>query len=465
MFDRHQNILHSLPEKIQRAITNALAGGNAAEVEQAWRNEFADLLTGSSGATTLHGLEFLHPHGAEAGKRVSGMLTSTWRDRWANSLSYPADCVFEILQGRTGPDLARFPVGVWELSLNFTLASELFSKDETIFFAIDNPMRRDRALRFAEFSGPAWKGVLRSAWFEVYGAGARDHEIRIFGTEKPGDDGEQQQNDQEQDSTNAASPNETDVVAEPKRVRGRLDAHASLFDQTAFAVINPHDRSTKTGKPIFYEVVPPKREALLRLQYLPVALPMKAEEGWKRAFAKQAANDLAALAPVIERLLRDRGIGAKTSAGFGQIADPITGSIRFNVVGEAEKATVAVDLPRPQDQDRKYFESPGVLIEKFRNADGSLNRSPAGLNKLEKQWHQKAVKWWEIEGQAAWERRIAGIPDEAAPQAQQLLPRRARMVRTEKATLDGVSSIAEELKKVAKQIFDSIEGRGDDAQA
>ncbi|MCX8071765.1 MAG: RAMP superfamily CRISPR-associated protein [Candidatus Binatia bacterium] len=111
---------------------------------------------------------------------------------------------------------------------------------------LDNPVRKDRVFGLPYMSAASWKGML--CWACRMQARLREHLaqgkrfddwtdpawiLHLFGSEY-GD-----RNDFK---------------------HGALVFHPTWFDKIDFEVINPHDRSHRTGRqPIYYEVVPGRR--------------------------------------------------------------------------------------------------------------------------------------------------------------------------------------------------------------
>src|SRR5579875_248862 len=184
------------------------------------------------------------------------------------------------------------------IEVEFELLTPWYSRDDRLFHVLDNPVRKDRGFGVTYMSAASWKGLLR--WACRMQAGLQGHlqrhggkmndwsdpdwVIHLFGNEK----GE-----------------ENDFL------RGALAFYPTWFNKVGFEVINPHSRKTRAGtKPIFYEVVPPGTEGLLRLLYAPLPGAVQ-RDGVKPADALQKLLDAA------EQILTVYGFSAKRTAGWG----------------------------------------------------------------------------------------------------------------------------------------------------
>lgn len=194
------------------------------------------------------------------------------------------------------PDFSRLPSSNWiGLQVDFELLTPWYSKDDRVFYPLDNPVRKDRIFNVPFMSATSWKGLLR--WACRMQAGLRRHFengkryeewedpdwiLHFFGNEK----GEEEDFHQ-----------------------GALVFYPTWFDRIDFEVINPHSREKRAGRqPIFYEVVPSGAKGSLYLLYAPwpgMMKPAKPEE----VFPK--------LLEAIEVLLTTYGISAKRTVGWG----------------------------------------------------------------------------------------------------------------------------------------------------
>jgi len=188
------------------------------------------------------------------------------------------------------PDISILPPFSFSLQFTFALASPYLSKDDNVFYIVDNPIVRDKVFRLPMVRPTAWKGSLRAALWQL---GHQDDErVRhLFGTAN------------DEAGTGQA---------------GRLIFFPTFFTKTSLEIINPHDRKTKTGKnPILFECVPQDAKGTFTLLYVPIDL-IGADETETR---RQVADDLVAVAEGVRVMMTVYGFGAKTSSGFGVVAD------------------------------------------------------------------------------------------------------------------------------------------------
>jgi CRISPR/Cas system CMR subunit Cmr6 (Cas7 group RAMP superfamily) len=99
------------------------------------------------------------------------------------------------------PDISMFPEGSWALSFKFRLKKPYISKDDSDFYIIDNPIRKEWVFKLPYIAASQWKGALRAAMVKKLVdeaeslsdkkfAEKRFHLSLLFGDEKGGDDGE-----------------------------------------------------------------------------------------------------------------------------------------------------------------------------------------------------------------------------------------------------------------------------------
>jgi CRISPR/Cas system CMR subunit Cmr6 (Cas7 group RAMP superfamily) len=61
------------------------------------------------------------------------------------------------------PDISMFPEGSWALSFKFKLKKPYMSKDDSDFYIIDNPIRKEWVFKLPYIAASQWKGALRAA--------------------------------------------------------------------------------------------------------------------------------------------------------------------------------------------------------------------------------------------------------------------------------------------------------------
>jgi len=311
-------------------------------------------------------------------KRASEVANSI-RDAWQDSLETGAI-----------PDAFRFMPDVSAISnmpslsflfrIPFQLQKPYISKDESDFYILDNPLRKEKVFKVPMMAATGWKGALRAVFWQL--GYKEEHEVtfRLLGNPRGSDEHQ----------------------------AGRLYFYPTFLDKIGLEVINPHSRKTGVGErgPILMECVPEGTGTLLFL-YVPFG-PMDQSEQGRR---DNVAQDLEVLAEGVQAMLTTYGFGAKTSSGFGTAADRLTGEgklvLRAELIGEAAPLAApperepAPDLPR-------YLESPTQLIADLRCLDGSPKSEEEYQELIEKRGQQyvrkrrwlysKARKWWEREG-------------------------------------------------------------------
>ncbi|MFN3325412.1 MAG: hypothetical protein ACK5AZ_18105 [Bryobacteraceae bacterium] len=199
-------------------------------------------------------------------------------------------------------DLSSLPPLSFFLRADFALETPYVSRDDRAFSVTENPVRKDWVFGLPLIAATTWKGALRNACLLE----ARQAVIRIFGPGLP---------DHSRVEEPSASLHE-----------GRILTFTSFFTQIATEIVNPHDRVRRIGKnPIRIECVP--RGARSRLALLYLALPRE-ERSWSlnaADFRKQVAGDLIAVGRCVRGAMRDYGVSAKKSSGYGAAADALVG--------------------------------------------------------------------------------------------------------------------------------------------
>ncbi len=256
------------------------------------------------------------------------------------------------------PDLALFPPGSWAVQVAFTLRKPYISKDDIVFYILDNPVKKEWVFKVPYVSPSQWKGALRAAmvrklveWWEGLNDGNRDPEefarrrfrlFILFGDEKGEEPGSVKGLAAYLDKAGGreAAEHFRRIIREHFRVpenkpiphfSGRLHFYPTFFDRIGLEVINPHARNTGAGKnPIYFECVPAGAPGAFTLLYVPLDAGSKDEDTIKA--------DLAAVARGIKAMLTEYGFGAKTSSGYG-VADVRENGveIRANGLVDAEE--------------------------------------------------------------------------------------------------------------------------------
>lgn len=254
-----------------------------------WKSQMGAELIGALGiegpALTREAGKLRSLYGILGEKEVAESVGQAWRKRNPQPPSPVAD---------PAPQLDLLPEGSWLLEVGFQLTSDLLCKDDAAVYAIDNPVKKDRVRGFPEYWGPSWKGILRHAYLTYYGeetekgwrleGEARAQDVRLFGSTK----------------------------RERKAFRaGRLRFFTTRFARTGFAIIHPSSRTPRKGTPILYETVPGCTPGIFRLLYCPFDGAAAGD------LARQVEEDAAAAGHSVRRMF-ELGLGAKSSAGFGE---------------------------------------------------------------------------------------------------------------------------------------------------
>ncbi len=251
------------------------------------------------------------------------------------------------------PDLSIFPSGSWAVQIGFTLRKPYISRDDTDFYILDNPVKKEWVFKVPYVAPSQWKGALRAAMVRELVTKLSEREIdeekffeerirlyRLFGNEKDGaaeflnqalarfrvgqlshDAGNEAKKQWEQrvkqEIRNVAEQFESKLREKGYRVgdiegfQGYLHFYPTFFDKIGLEVINPHDRKTGTGKqPIYFECVPQGTMGTFTLLYVPM----------KEVDEDTSKEDLEQVAKGLKAMLTEYGFGAKTSSGYG-VAD------------------------------------------------------------------------------------------------------------------------------------------------
>ena len=197
------------------------------------------------------------------------------------------------------PDMSILPFGSWGINFNFKLIKPYISKDDTDFYVIDNPIKKEWVFKVPYIAPTQWKGYLRSVVRNLLKQ-EDNTEIRLlFGNEKK-DDFHQ---------------------------KGRLHFYPTYFTRIGLEVMNPHSRETGAGtNPIYFETVPEGTEGIFTLLYVPLDLIGKEHKD----IEAKVLDDFSLVAGGIKEMMSDYGFGAKTSSGFG-LAESKNGKVISNI--------------------------------------------------------------------------------------------------------------------------------------
>lgn len=196
------------------------------------------------------------------------------------------------------PDLSLLPPYSFFLQFTFTLAKPYISRDDNLFYIIDNPIVRDKVFGLPMVRPTAWKGNLYSALWQMGHDKQDDEQMqRLFGETRSEESGQ----------------------------AGRLYFYPTFFTQTGLEIINPHDRKRRVGKnPILFESVPAGASGTFSLLYVPLDLIGQDPDSAK----DEAGKHLRYLAPAIRELFLTYGFSAKRTSGYGVAKDEIKGKVQ-----------------------------------------------------------------------------------------------------------------------------------------
>lgn len=264
------------------------------------------------------------------------------------------------------------------LQFRFTLVKPFISRDDESFYIIENPVKKEKVFKVPMMAASGWKGNLRWAagkhFVDELPAGLRidtlnsafDRRlglIRVFGNENAAistyfnrslaakiaqkELADLNENDYD-DKTLVKSVAEKfqhyvkekiPKTKEVSGVQGRLYFYPTFFDRIDLDVINPHNRTTRSGKnPIYIEVVPEKAEGVFSLLWMPFDLI-----GDRNARKKALRNDWTIIRAALRDVLLTYGFSAKKTSGYGIIRGTISearctiGGTSVNIYDEAQQ--------------------------------------------------------------------------------------------------------------------------------
>jgi len=229
---------------------------------------------------------------------------------------------------------------VIQVKIRFRLKRPYISKDDDLFYIIDNPICKERVFKIPFIRPTAWKGVLRFVALKMFidnlppdkiiAFKERAKLIRLFGNEK----------DRIEDFINrifnkrykpetprkSVSDEFSDYILKRGYVnkdgnrRGRLIFYPTIFDRFEFDVITPLDRVTRipVRGPIMFEVVPKEAKGIFELLYIPFDILRD-----KERLKIEVPEDLRILKDTIPKMMLEYGFSAKKTSGYGVVEDSI----------------------------------------------------------------------------------------------------------------------------------------------
>jgi len=375
-------------------------------------------------------------------------------------------------------DLGLLPAYSAVIRFRFQLHKPYLSKDDTAFYVLDNPVRKERVFGMPMVAPTQWKGALRAAmtcrladwWLDLDDMARaqrarrrqfvtqRTNLVSLFGSEK-GVQVDGQRLDAYLDRIGGKQAAKLyrrylRLFVSPTGFRaGRLRFLPTFFTQIGLEVINPHERPTRAGTlPIYIESVPSKSRGVFTLLYTPFDCIGTDESETRR----QVGADLEDLARGLQAMLTCYGFGAKTSSGFGVAEDQLVepGQLVVKVTGlpleEIEGPKPA--KPRRKKELRRYWKAENQLKDEFFTPEGkfiSEEQYKAHVGSLgqeytraNRQLYRKARKWWEQEGEALAEQR----GEEPEPE-----PETAEAPWTER-TFASLGEMVEQMERLAEAL-------------
>ncbi|NLT94285.1 MAG: CRISPR-associated protein [Clostridia bacterium] len=242
---------------------------------------------------------------------------------------------YELLFVNSSINSDSLPEGSWILEFPIVLEKPFLSKDDTPFYIIDNPVRKDKVFGIPFTSAMAWKGNLRWTMMKVFleanaaesneFAEVRFRHTLLFGTEKGWSERTAWTKYLDELCPDAKGMYREKIAlcfrkekSEDVHLEGMLYFYPTFWDKIDLMVINPHDRKTKTGKnPIYFEAVPAGAKGMFRLAYVPFYWLGSSREDIK----EKSLKDLNDVVAGVREMMLTYGFSAKKSSGFGVVKD------------------------------------------------------------------------------------------------------------------------------------------------
>ena len=196
--------------------------------------------------------------------------------------------------------LLKIPYSV-VLEIEFKLRKPYLSKDEEVFYILDNPICKDGVFKLPYIRSTTWKGALRQVVRSI--AHSEKIVVRLFGNEKESE----------------------------KARQGRLFFYPTFLNRIGLDVIAPLDRRKKfpVRGPILFEVAPEEAEGKFRLVYVPFDI---LNDGSRLKIEVQ--EDLEFLKETIPKMMLEYGFSTKKTSGYGVVEERIKGVIKTRLKEE-----------------------------------------------------------------------------------------------------------------------------------
>lgn len=224
-------------------------------------------------------------------------VTKALRDAWKDQITHLPNDIKLLSDFDLVPDVCevrKLPFLSFMISFQIRLEKPYVSRDDEVFYLLDNPVRKEKLFRNPMVASTAWKGALRHALRHLRQSQGEpvneDDVLRLFGTD---------------------NASQTDNFTS-----GRLHFFSSFFEKASMELINPHDRKSGTtaSGPIFMESVAKSKESKFTLLYCYV--PDKSDQTEEQSIMT-VLKDLQTTCQALTAMMTVYGFGAKTSSGFG----------------------------------------------------------------------------------------------------------------------------------------------------
>ena len=287
------------------------------------------------------------------------------------------------------PNMEILPKFSWFLQFKFILEKPMISKDNEIFYIIDNPVCKEKIFKVPMYPASSWKGRLRwvasKNWIEYdRSAEGRLRLSLLFGDET----GEEEVRGLSAYLDTAHHESKTQYREMLKQAfgigsdedmphhAGKLYFYPTFFNHIGLEVINPHDRKTRAGtKPIYFECVRRGADGYFSLLFVPRDNSDYSVIG--------VIQDIRIILKAMADMFLLYGFGAKTSSGFG-IAKPeiVDGRLILRAKG-LETSQKEIDKPQPPEDFKEFLNEDGSVREIFRGSGkaGLLSDNEYGKKK------------------------------------------------------------------------------------
>jgi CRISPR-associated protein Cmr2 len=343
--------LLSKPDHVQQEAIDFLTGKEKLP-PKSWQ-ELAEVTDPSARLSLLTQALLTYKDYARVGRRRDAGLLEALGMLEQHYIKQYDDFLIPLCINPAVPDISIFPEGSWAISFKFKLKKPYISKDDTDFYIIDNPIRKEWVFKLPYIAASQWKGALRAAMVKKLVEISDENECAkrrfeltlLFGDEKGEAFGE----------NNEILPSHS----------GNLYFYPTYFKQIGIEVINPHDRETGVGtQPIYFESVPSGEKGEFLLLYVPLYCKREVD---------QETHYLRFVIEGIKAMMTQYGFGAKTSSGFGMAENNIE---HGGFVLNKKKIDAPFNNKEPKndipEEYVKYLKEDGTAKKELCASDGKL---------------------------------------------------------------------------------------------